>query len=253
MEAEVNPGAMKIQYFDSLESMTEAAARTFQETMDATVSSRNSAYVALSGGHTPRTLYERLAEPPFAGDIPWQRIHIFFGDERVVPSDSPGSNFHMVEQTLLDRAPIPTANVHRVPTELGPDGAAEAYDSELRQMAEAQGEAVPRFDLMLLGIGPDGHTASLFPGTDALLDRTHFATPVHLPPESVGAKDASDRVTMTYPVINASRHILFLVAGDDKAEALRRIAAGDQALPAAHVKPQDGDVHWLIATPKSGA
>jgi 6-phosphogluconolactonase len=243
---------MNVQYFDSLESMTETAARIFQEIVNAAVASRDVAYVALSGGHTPRPLYERLAEPPYVGDIPWQRLHIFLGDERVVPPDSTSSNFHMVKEALLDRAPIPTANVHHVPTEMGPEGAAAAYDSELREMANQQGEAVPRFDLMLLGIGPDGHTASLFPRTDVLNDTTHFACAVHLPPDSVGAKDAPDRVTMTYPVINASRHIVFLASGD-KAEPLLRIEAGDPALPATHVKPVNGDVRWLVVEPEKQA
>ena len=237
---------MNIEWVDKPESMAERAAILFSETVRAAVSERGVAYVALSGGRTPRPLYERLAKDAEGREIPWTGVQVFFGDERVVPSDSPKSNYHMVRASLLDHVPIPSQNIHRVPTELGPEEGASFYDSMLRSVAATQSRDIPRFDLMLLGIGPDGHTASLFPGTDALNDTTHLAVAVHLPPESTGAKDCPDRVTVTYPVINASAQIVFLVAGDDKTDVLRRIEAGDSRLPAARVRPTNGAMHWLV-------
>jgi 6-phosphogluconolactonase len=240
---------LNIEWADNSESMAERAAILFGEVLRAAVAERGVAYVALSGGKTPKPLYDRLGIDAEAREVPWGEVHVFFGDERVVPSDSPNSNYHMVETILLDRVPIPSENVHRVPTELGPQGAATSYDSALRDVAATQGRDMPRFDLMLLGIGPDGHTASLFPGTDALSDTTHLAVAVHLPTESVGARDGPDRVTVTYPVINASAEIIFLVAGDDKADVLRQIEAGDHQLPAARVRPIHGEVRWLVVKP----
>ena len=240
---------MNILSFDNPESMTEHGAVLFLDVVNAAMSARGAAYVALSGGRTPKALYQRLAQPPYFGEIPWEHVHLYFGDERVVGSDNPRSNFRMVKEALLDRVPIPVENVHRVPTEMGPKDSAFSYDAELHGLAVAQDEMVPRFDLVLLGLGPDGHTASLFPGTAALEESSRFATVVHLPPESIGAKDAAYRVTVTYPVINAARQILFLVAGNDKANALGRIEGGDTDLPAARVRPENGHVRWLIVKP----
>jgi len=189
--------------------------------------------VCLSGGSTPKTLYERLADPRFCDRFPWRTTHLFFGDERFVPSDDPLSNYRMVREALLDRIEIPGANVHAVPTEgLSPETAAQAYEAILKAFhgSDRLDPARPLFDVTLLGLGEDGHTASLFPGTAVLKERTRWVAPV------IGAK-AEARITLTYPALESSRHTVFLVSGAAKREILQRLTAGDQSLPAARINP----------------
>jgi len=187
--------------------------------------------LCLSGGSTPKTLYHRLAEPPYRDAFPWDRTHLFWGDERFVPPTDALSNYRMVRQALLDHAPIPKANIHGVPT-VGLDAGAAAADYErtLKTFHGAAGLGEPLFDVNLLGLGEDGHTASLFPGTAVLGERTRWVAPV------VGAK-AETRITLTYPALDASRHAAFLVTGEGKREMLARLKDGDPSIPAAHVKP----------------
>ena len=187
----------------------------------------------LSGGSTPKTLYTLLATDAYRDKIDWTRVHIFFGDERFVPPDHPDSNYRMARETMLDHVPIPAANVHAVPTTHGtPEEAAASYAQTLKSFygSEALDPARPLFAVTLLGMGEDGHTASLFPGTAALDERTAWVTSV------IGAKP-EPRITMTYPVLESSAALAFLVAGPGKDEMLGRLRAGDQALPAAHVQP----------------
>jgi len=189
--------------------------------------------IALSGGSTPKTLYELLATPEFRTRLPWASIHWFWGDERFVPADDPLSNYRMVREALLENAPIPTENIHPVPTEnLTPEEAAELYEGTLRLFhgSKRLGGRNPLFDINLLGIGDDGHTASLFPGTEVLNDRTRWVAPV------IGAK-AEARITLTYPALESSRYVAFLVTGAGKRDILKRLMADDQALPSARVKP----------------
>ncbi len=189
--------------------------------------------LCLSGGSTPKALYRRLAEPPYRDRFPWARTHLFWGDERFVPPDDALSNFRMVREALLDHAPIPAANIHAVPIQgLSPQNAASAYQRDLQAAygANRLSPACPLFDVNLLGLGPDGHTASLFPETDVLQDRDHWVAAV------IGVK-AEARITLTYPALESSRHAAFLVAGKDKAAILDRLLQGDQALPAAHLHP----------------
>jgi 6-phosphogluconolactonase len=189
--------------------------------------------LCLSGGSTPTALYHLLAEPPYREAFPWARTHLFWGDERFVPQDDDLSNFKMVKDALLAHAPIPAANIHPVPTEgLDPEAAAAAYARELRAFygADQLDPARPLFDVNLLGLGPDGHTASLFPDTDVLQERSKWVAAV------VGAK-AEARITLTYPILESSRHAVFLVAGKDKAEILARLLRGDESLPAARLHP----------------
>lgn len=178
--------------------------------------------LSLSGGSTPRKLYGILARR----SLPWERLHVFLGDERCVPPDHPDSNYRMVRETLLAGAPLPLERVHRWRTELPPREAAAEYEEEL---SREFGPGVPAFDLVLVGMGEDGHTASLFPGTPALAvtDRLTAANPV--------GGDKGWRLTFTYPLLNAARRILFLVAGSSKAPALGRVLAGED-LPAARVQ-----------------
>jgi 6-phosphogluconolactonase len=189
--------------------------------------------IALSGGSTPRLLYEHLAGPPYRDMFPWPRTHWFWGDERFVPHADPLSNYRMVRETLLSHAPIPEANVHAVPTEgITPDEAATAYERTLQSFygADRLDPARPLFDVTLLGLGPDGHTASLFPGTAVLAERDRWVAAV------VGAKSEA-RITLTYPALESSRHVAFLVAGAEKREILTRFRNGDDHLPAGRLHP----------------
>jgi 6-phosphogluconolactonase len=189
--------------------------------------------LCLSGGSTPKALYHRLTEAPYRDAFPWARTHLFWGDERFVPPGDALSNYHMVREALLDHAPIPAGNIHPVPTEgLSPQEAAAAYQRELQVFygAERLDAGRPLFDVNLLGLGADGHTASLFPDTDVLAERDLWAAAV------IGAK-AEARITLTYPALESSRHAAFLVVGADKAEILGRLLRGDAELPAARLQP----------------
>jgi 6-phosphogluconolactonase len=196
--------------------------------------------VCLSGGSTPRRLYERLASPAIAARIPWSRVHWFWGDERFVPHDDPDSNYRMARDAFLSRVPAPAGNVHAVPTEgLSPEQAADAYEATLKRYYGADGLTPerPLFDVNLLGIGEDGHTASLFPGQPALKETQRWAVAV------VGAK-SNARITLTYPALGSSRDVAFLVTGAGKRDVVERVRAGDRALPAALVRPL-GRLHWF--------
>jgi len=196
--------------------------------------------IALSGGSTPRRLYELLASPTYRETFPWSRAHWFWGDERFVPHDDPLSNYRMVREAMLSHAPIPAANIHPVPTEgLGPEAAAIAYESELKAFhgADHLDPARPLFDVTLLGLGPDGHTASLFPDTAVLAERERWVAAV------VGAK-AEARITLTYPALESSAHVAFLIAGRDKQAIFARLRRDDESLPAAHLHPA-GELTWF--------
>lgn len=190
---------------------------------------RNSFSLALSGGSTPKRLYQVLAMPPWRDRMPWTRVHLFWGDERFVPPGHPDSNQRMAREAMIARVSIPAANVHPVPTDGTPEGAARRYEAELRAFA-AKRDGEPLFDVQLLGLGPDGHTASLFPGAPALSEREGWVVAV------VGAKPGA-RITLTYPALANSAEVAFLVAGAEKRAALRRLLEGDAALPAAGVRP----------------
>jgi 6-phosphogluconolactonase len=188
--------------------------------------------VSLSGGSTPRGLYEMLAGRPYRDEFPWSRTHWFWGDERFVPPDDALSNYRMVREALLSRAPIPASNIHPIATEgVSPETAASGYERELRSFygAERLDPARPLFDVTLLGLGPDGHTASLFPGTAVLAERDRWVAPV------VG--DGEARITLTYPALESSRRTAFLVAGAGKSAILDRLRRGDDSLPAARLHP----------------
>jgi 6-phosphogluconolactonase len=194
--------------------------------------------IALSGGSTPKRLYERLAEAPIRDTFPWSRVHWFWGDERFVPYDDSLSNYRMVREALLSRAPIPPLNIHPIPTEgISPQAAASAYEHELQTFYAAAHLDPSRslFDVAFLGLGADGHIASLFPGTSALSERNRWVTAV------VGAKSEA-RITLTYPAIESSRQVAFLVVGAEKRAILRRLRQGDDSLPASHLRP-NGPLH----------
>lgn len=204
--------------------------------------------VALSGGSTPRGLYKLLAQEPYRAQIPWELVHVFWADDRCVPPDHPDCNYRLAHDTLLAHLPLPETNIHRVHTETGDcAGAAADYAQELVTFFNLEAGEWPRFDLVLLGVGEDGHIASLFPGRPALDEQTALAVatpPGRLPPQV-------DRVTLTLPVLNAARRVVFLVTGTGKAEMVRRILAGPEtaegaSLPAQRVRPTDGRVTWIL-------
>ncbi len=189
--------------------------------------------ICLSGGSTPEILYQRLAQAPYRDAFPWDRTHLFWGDERFVPKSDDLSNYKMVREALLDHAPIPAANIHAVETEgLSPEESAAAYARDLQVFygADRFDPARPLFDVNILGLGTDGHTASLFPDNAVLEEREKWVAAV------IGAKTEA-RITMTYPVLESCAHGAFLVDGAGKADILKKLLAGDQSLPAAHLRP----------------
>ena len=202
--------------------------------------------ICLSGGSTPRTLYGLLAAPPFVDRLPWDRIHIFFGDERFVPPDHPDSNYRMAREAMLAHVPLIPAQIHPFPTDGTPEDAAIRYADTLKRFygADSFNPSRPLFDVNFLGLGEDGHTASLFPGVSALDEREAWTAAV------IGAKP-EPRLTLTYPALNSSRTVAFLVAGGGKREILARALAGDPALPAVAVKPV-GELIWFTDTAAAG-
>jgi 6-phosphogluconolactonase len=228
---------LSVHIYRSSEELSAAAAREFAAKAEEAIEERGRFVVVLAGGSTPKAMYSVLARD-CADRIDWSRVHVFFGDERPVPPDHFDANYKMASEVFLDDVPV--GSVHRIRGELQPDEAAEAYEEELRTFFQT--EDVPRFDLILLGIGRDGHTASLFPETSAIEvhDRWVVANPV--------LKLDTTRITLTIPVINAARAVIFLVAGEDKAEAVREILEGkadSRAYPAILVQPPGGP-QWLL-------
>jgi 6-phosphogluconolactonase len=212
----------------------EALSRRVADWMLEAATTKDSVFaVALSGGSTPRRLYEQLAGPHYRDRFPWSRTHWFWGDERFVPHDDALSNYHMVREALFSRAPIPASNIHPIPTEgAAPEAAASAYERELKSFYgdDRLDPARPLFDVTLLGLGPDGHLASLFPGTPVLAERDRWVAAV------VGVKSET-RITLTYPALESSRRAAFLVAGEEKRAIFDRFRRGDENLPAARFRP----------------
>lgn len=214
--------------------------RSLQITLDkiqAAISERGLCTIALSGGSTPKPLYEGIA----AQQLPWDKIHVFWGDERYVPPDHPDSNQLMARSAWLDSVNIPAANIHPIPTdETDPAVAARKYEEHLTHFFQTQAGELPTLDLILLGMGDDGHTASLFPHTEALKVRDHLIT--------VGNKDDQPRITFTAPLINKARCVMFIVAGDNKRPALAEIfapVADDFSYPSRLIQPE-GELWWLL-------
>ena len=227
---------MSVELHETPEGLAEAAARAFVDRATESIAERGRFAVALAGGSTPKVTYEVLARD-HAEDVDWPNVHVFFGDERTVPPDHEDSNYRMAREALLDR--VPMGSVHRMRGELPPEEAASSYEGDLGQFF---GGEFPVLDLVMLGIGEDGHTASLFPGTPALevTDRLAVANPV---PEL-----DTMRLTLTVPVLSAARAVNFLVAGEGKAEALREILEGDadpRRYPAKLVRPPGGPT-WFV-------
>jgi len=229
----------------------EALARDVAEWLCGLAEASHRAFaVSLSGGSTPRRLYECLAAPQIVARLPWTRVHWFWGDERFVPHDHPDSNYRMAWDAFLSRVPVPDANIHAVPIEgLSPEQSATVYETTLKHFyrADKLDPDRPLFDITLLGIGDDGHTASLFPGHPALRETQRWTVAV------IGAK-SEPRITLTYPALDSSRDVAFVVTGKEKRNAVVRSQAGDPAMPAALVHPA-GSLHWFTddAAAPSGA
>jgi 6-phosphogluconolactonase len=226
-----------------------ALARTAAEQMIAlgqeALDERGRFFLALSGGSTPQPLYRLLASDEFAPALDWARVHVFWSDERVVPPDHPDSNYAMARQALLDSISIPKYNIHRIQAELDPRAAAWAYEDVMRQVfkLEPDEQQPPAFDLILLGMGDDGHTASLFPDSAALNESQRWVVANWIPQLETW------RITFTLPLLNAARAVLFLVRGEAKASRLYEVLRGPEApdrLPAQAVKPTSGDPLWLM-------
>ncbi len=200
-------------------------------------------HFALAGGSTPQGVFERLATAEYSSQIDWQKTHIWFGDERCVPADHTDSNYRMANQALLSLVSIPDHNIHRIQGELEPAQAAELYESEIRQHLPSLVEGFPVFDLMLQGLGPDGHTASLFPGTPALNVYDQAVTTVYV------EKLDSWRISVTFPILNTAHNLLFLVAGSGKAEVIRDISqqnsSARQLYPVEMLK-STGSIEWFL-------
>ncbi|MBD1842992.1 6-phosphogluconolactonase [Cyanobacteria bacterium FACHB-63] len=227
----------QIEILADLNALVDRTLELVVEKLQAAIATRNIATIALSGGSTPKPLYEKLAQQ----NLPWDKLHIFWGDERYVPADHPDSNQRMARLAWLDKVPIPPANIHPMPTDdADPAIAAQKHEAELQTFFNTEPGEFPAFDVILLGIGDDAHTASLFPHTPALQVRDRLIT--------VGNKDGNPRITFTAPLINAAQTVIFMVAGANKYNALAQIFA-DQAdentYPARLIKPE-GELWWLL-------
>ena len=229
-----------VEVYPDRESLSEAAAALFARLARDAAEARGRFAVALSGGSTPRPVYERLAREPCRDGIDWNRVHVFWGDERCVGVEDPRSNAGMALAALLSAAPIPPAQIHAVRCAESPEIAALAYEKELKSFF---GRGPPRFDLVLLGLGEDGHTASLFPGSPALAEPVRWVAAVRRSGENL------DRVTLTPPAINGAAEVVFLVSGRSKAAILKEVleGAGDpERFPAQRIRPSNGTLRWLV-------
>jgi 6-phosphogluconolactonase len=237
-----------LERFPTTDALMAGAAEVVVSAAAQAIDASGRFAVALAGGSTPRRLYELLASPAYAPRVDWSRVHLFWGDERGVPPGDPASNYRMVREALLDDVPIPDTNVHRIRGEDSPADAAASYERELRRaFATPAGPpdvvAGRRFDLVLLGMGENGHTASLFPGLGAVHEKERWVVAEYVPETSMW------RITLTPPVLNAAAHVAFLVTGARKATMLHRVLEGPSepdGLPAQAIAPVDGTLDWLV-------
>lgn len=237
-------GKLQIDVYPDLESLSHAAAERFAQLAREAVDARGRFLIALSGGGTPISMFRLLTQPPYDTQVPWSQTHVFWGDERIVPPDNDESNYYNAKVNLLDHVAIREANIHRIRGDFAASASAEDYASKLLLFAE-DNLPWPRFDYALMGLGSDGHTASLFPGPVAIAE----------PESSTLVTTAnyegrpSQRVTVTPMVFNNAHHVVFLVVGANKAEALAAVLAesGDhERWPARRIRPDPGSLTWMI-------
>jgi 6-phosphogluconolactonase len=241
------PGKLTINYIvaEDAAALANRAAQHFVELAEQAVADRGRARIAISGGSTPKATFQLLADAaqPWRARMPWDRIELFWVDERCVPPDHPDSNYRMTREALLDHAPLQPGQIHRMQGELDPQEGAARYESLLRNSFRLEGAETPSFDIIQLGMGPDGHTASLFPHTAALFELGRLAVANH-----VQNKDAW-RITLTWPVINHARQVFFLIGGADKAEILRQVVTGPrdvERLPSQLIRPAGGILTLIL-------
>jgi 6-phosphogluconolactonase len=239
-----------VMVFADIVGLSQAAAEFFAQSAAEAVAARGRFSMALAGGATPRTLYDLLAQAPYSGQLPWAQMHFYWGDERCVPPDHPESNYCQARTALLDRLPVKTSHIHRIRGEWEPAAAAAEYARQLGEDA-APGLAWPRLDLAILGVGADGHTASLFP--EATMDIDPDVPAIAVTAHYQGRP--ADRVTLTPRVFNSARAVVFLVAGASKAVAVAATLEGPhepQRWPAQRICPDAGEVLWLIDQAAAG-
>src|SRR5216683_6892354 len=235
---------MHIAIYPDIDTLSYEAAQYIVGIATESIATRGRFMIALSGGNTPRKTYGLLGSEPYRSQVDWELVHIFWSDERCVPPDSPDSNYLMAHEELLSQIPIPVQQVHYMPADQ-PDryAASQAYAEEMQRTFGTNG--IPSFDLIQLGMGPEGHTASLFPHQASLHEQQRLVIPVSVP------KPPPDRLTFTPPVLNAARNVLFLVTGADKADALHAVLEGPyqpDEYPAQIVRPPQGEVVWMLDT-----
>jgi len=232
---------MDIVVFPDIEKMTYSAADYVVKVAQESIASHGRFTFALSGGTTPRKLYALLATEPYRSQMAWEKVEIFWSDERCVPPDDAESNYHLAQEVLFSKLTLSPSQIHRMPAdEADRDAAAEQYSQEMQRVF---GETLPHFDLIQLGMGPEGHTASLFPHQLSLQEQQRLVIPVTVP------KPPPPRLTITPPLLNAARYILFLVTGREKADAVQAVLEGDyqpDEYPAQIVQPHQGQVTWMF-------
>jgi 6-phosphogluconolactonase len=242
----------QVEVFADVKALTLAAARRFAQLAEEAVKDHGISAVALSGGSTPKMLYRLLAtDAAIRSTIPWSKIHFFFGDERHVPPDDPESNFRMANEAMFQPLKSEQLHVHRVLAELTDAAEAAArYESDLKEFFEPRGlmnEGFPRFDLIFLGMGPDGHTASLFPNSSGLSEATRWVLANWV------EKFQTDRITMTFPVLNAAAEVILFVAGSEKAAVLGEVLNGAaRKYPVQQVRPRNGIKRWMLDAAAAG-
>ena len=236
---------IEVRVASDSKDLARMAARYFVICANSAIERFGRFAVALSGGNTPKEFFAIVARD-YPNEIDWRNVHVFWSDERCVPPTDDSSNYHMAKEQLLDQVPLPGANIHRIHVERGAAIAAWSYESELREFFKIVSGERPRFDLILLGLGPDGHTASLFPHSNALQERKHLVTSNSIPSKN---ENNTERVTLTYPLLNEAARILVLVCGIDKSEIVRTVLEaqpdfGD--LPMHGVVLREGQITWII-------
>jgi 6-phosphogluconolactonase len=242
------PRRTEVEYriYDGADALARAAAEHFLEQTQAAVAARGVARVAISGGSTPKRTFKLLANPAerFVAAMPWAQMELYWVDERCVPPDDEDSNYRMTREALLDNVPLKQSQVFRVEGELEPEQAAARYESAIRNHLRLEGAQGPRFDVLQLGMGDDGHTASLFPHTDAINEMIRIAVANHVPQQK-----ESWRVTLTWPVINEAGDVFFLIAGKAKAQPVRDVLLGKydpETLPSQLIRPRSGRLLMLL-------
>jgi 6-phosphogluconolactonase len=241
------PVELVLNVSPTIAEVEHAAAELFTRSAEQAVALRGHARIAISGGSTPKCVFALLANPehPYLARVPWTRLQLFWVDERCVGPQDPSSNYGMTKAAMLDKVPLPPANIHRMEGELDPEEAASRYESEIRNTFKLEGAETPTFDLILLGLGPDGHTASLFPHTEGLDETARIVIANHVPQQNTW------RITLTWPVINQGREVAFLIEGAAKAPVVHTIFVGaydPETYPAQLIRPASGRVTLLLDT-----